>query len=623
MIAVRGPQGRHGPHIGSPPRASPRPLVPRSTPAYHGGPMTPPEYEVDFTVQAVENLVTQFSSALDFYRELVQNSIDAGSAAIDVWMEFLPASDSGADEGTIVIHVDDAGEGMNEAIIDQQLTRLFASSKDGDLTKIGKFGIGFVSIFAPDPRAVLLHTGRGGEAWEVLFHPDRSFTKTRLGSPVEGTQIALYLAGDRARYRELVQGSRDTLRRWCVHSEAEISFEDRSFGAGPEAINQPFEVPGECLTRSAAEGTEVVLAFHRQPEYGFYNKGLALTVSRDGQTLLGEHAARLAHVGFKVKSRYLEHTLSRDTVVREGNFFKAIELVLAAADGPLQAALVRELAELAARPAWTLADLRRYGELLGFLASEPEPAIARHDERPLLRTVDGRAISLAQLWDAAREDRRVFCSDAVGPLEEQLIAAGTPVLLRVGSRGDSPVAAHGGAAVLAARDAAHRHRRSLRGRLAALGLPLAAPDLQVTAPEAAFVRVALISASAEEQRLVDAAAALLTAIDAGYRRLIVCQLDDGGPLFVLGRSIAPMMQRPPDGSLFHEKRPRRPEAAVHRGHPLFQRWLALARHAPALAAYCLAKDLLLSEDRLLGRDVALMAAARPEEAAARRHGGRR
>ena len=202
MIAVRGPQGRHGPHIGSPPRASPRPLVPRSTPAYHGGPMTPPEYEVDFTVQAVENLVTQFSSALDFYRELVQNSIDAGSAAIDVWMEFLPASDSGADEGTIVIHVDDAGEGMNEAIIDQQLTRLFASSKDGDLTKIGKFGIGFVSIFAPDPRAVLLHTGRGGEAWEVLFHPDRSFTKTRLGSPVEGTQIALYLAGDRARAAE-------------------------------------------------------------------------------------------------------------------------------------------------------------------------------------------------------------------------------------------------------------------------------------------------------------------------------------------------------------------------------------------------------------------------------------
>lgn len=583
----------------------------------------PPEFEVDFTVQAVENLVTQFSSALDFYRELVQNSIDAGSDAIDVWMEFLPAGDGSTDEGTIVIHVDDAGEGMNEAIIDNQLTRLFSSSKDGDLTKIGKFGIGFVSIFAPDPRAVLLHTGRGGEAWEVIFHPDRSFTKTRLHTPVEGTQISLYIAGDRARYRELVQGSRETLRRWCVHSEAEISFEDRSFGAGPEAINQPFEVPGECLTRSAAEGTEVVLAFHRQPEYGFYNKGLALTVSRDGPGLLGEHASRLAHVGFKVKSRYLEHTLSRDTVVREGNFFKAIELILAAADGPLQAALVAELEALGARPAWSIADLRRYGELLGFLASEPERAIARHDERPLLRTVDGRATSLAKLWDAAREDRRVFCSDAVGPLEEHLLAAGIPVLLRAGVSHDSAVASHGVAAVLTARYASHRHRRTLRGRLAALGLPLADPELQVTTPEAAFLRVAAVTPTPEEQRLVDAAAALLTDIDAGYRRMIVCMLDDGGPLFVLGRTIAPMMQRPPDGALFHEKRPRRPEAAVHRAHPLFQRWLALQRQAPALAAYCLAKDLLLSEDRLLGRDVALMAAARPDEAAAPARGGRR
>ena len=57
-----------------------------------------PEFEVDFTVQAVENLVTQFSSALDFYRELVQNSIDAGSAAIEVWLEFL-ATDQGGDAG--------------------------------------------------------------------------------------------------------------------------------------------------------------------------------------------------------------------------------------------------------------------------------------------------------------------------------------------------------------------------------------------------------------------------------------------------------------------------------------------------------------------------------------------
>jgi hypothetical protein len=573
-----------------------------------------PGLDVDVTVAAVESLVTQFSSALDFYRELVQNSIDAGSAAVEVWLEYIPGAE---DEGTIAVHVDDFGEGMNEEIIDHQLTRLFASSKDGDLTKIGKFGIGFVSIFAPGPKAVLLHTGRGGEAWEVCFEADRSFVKTRIDGPVEGTQITLFLPGDRARYRQLVADSRATLRRWCAHSDVEVSFEDRSHGDGPEVINQPFGAAGECPVAAAHEGTEVVLAYHREPEYGFYNKGLALAVGRDGPALLGEHAPRLAHIGFKVKSRWLEHTLSRDTVVREGNFERAMQLVLRAADGPLQAGLVAALEELGRRPHWTLAELGRHAELLDFLAREPEAALHRWEDRPLLRLVDGRALGLAAVWDAAVEDRRVFVSDGLGPLEEALLAAGTPVLLGAPSARDAPPPA----AALVVRYAQSRHRRSLRGRLGALGLPFGPPELLVSTPDAAFLRVRLVDPDPDEARLVAAAAALLADVGAGYRRLAVCVLDGGGPLFVLGRALAPLMQRPPAGRVWLDRRPRRPEAAVDRGHPLFRRWLALQARSPALAAYCLAKDLLLVEDRLLGRDLELMAAARPDERA--RHGGRR
>lgn len=581
-----------------------------------------PELEVDLTVQAVENLVTQFSSALDFYRELVQNSIDAGSASVEVWLEFTVGAE---DEGTIAIHVDDFGEGMNEEIIDNQLTRLFASSKDGDLTKIGKFGIGFVSIFAPGPRAVLLHTGRGGEAWEVMFDADRTFAKTKIDGPVEGTQITLYLTGDRARYRQIVADSRTTLRRWCSHSDVDVTFEDRTDGRGPELINEPFAVPGECLVTADQEGTQAVLAFHDQPEYGFYNKGLALTVSRDGPGLLGELAPRLAHVGFKVKSRYLEHTLSRDTVVREGNFIKALQLIVQAADGPLHAALLQALADLVARPAWSTADLGRYHALVGYLAREPIDALGRCDDRPLLRLVDGKAITLAAAWDAACEDRRVFLGDAVGPLAEHLLATGTPVLLGLRPRGDSdlgPLSAYGPVAALIDRYARLRHDRSLRGLLGKIGLPFGPPELLFSAPEAAFLRVLQVDATAEETTLINHAADLLTAVGAGYRRLVACALDgSGGPLFVLGRQLAPVMQRPPAGRLYVDGRPRRPEAAVDRGHPLFRRWLALARTAPAMAAYCLAKDLLLVEDRLLGRDIALMAHALPEEL--RRHGGRR
>src|SRR5690554_3318390 len=189
----------------------------------------------------IENLVTQFSSPLDCFRELAQNAMDAGSQVVEVWTEFIPGADF---IGTIALHVDDFGEGMDEHIIDTYLTQLFSSAKEGDLTKVGKFGIGFVSVFALEPRAVLVQTGRGGEYWEVLFHEDRTFTKTRLDVPVEGTQITIFLVGDIQRYRELVQGTRERLKFWCAHSETEITFEDRSQNtdafAEPERINEPF-----------------------------------------------------------------------------------------------------------------------------------------------------------------------------------------------------------------------------------------------------------------------------------------------------------------------------------------------------------------------------------------------
>src|SRR6478609_2793970 len=108
--------------------------------------------------QALANLVNQFARPLDFLRELAQNSIDAGSPRIDVSVSFTPPSPEET-HGVLRIQVDDYGEGMDEDTIDNQLTRLFSSSKEHDLTKIGKFGIGFTSIFAIRPEAVLLRTG--------------------------------------------------------------------------------------------------------------------------------------------------------------------------------------------------------------------------------------------------------------------------------------------------------------------------------------------------------------------------------------------------------------------------------------------------------------------------------
>ena len=64
----------------------------------------------------------------------------------------------------------------------------------------------------------------------MLFDEDRSFIKSDLEAPVEGTQITLFLVGDIQRYQELVREIPLILKRWCVHSEVEITFEDDAGG---------------------------------------------------------------------------------------------------------------------------------------------------------------------------------------------------------------------------------------------------------------------------------------------------------------------------------------------------------------------------------------------------------
>ena len=104
---------------------------------------------------ALEKLVKQFADPFDCLRELVQNAMDAGTPRVEVWLQYQPTADG---REVVEIHIDDFGGGMDETIIDGRLTKMFASTKEDDLTKIGKFGIGFTSVFALEPDAVLLHT---------------------------------------------------------------------------------------------------------------------------------------------------------------------------------------------------------------------------------------------------------------------------------------------------------------------------------------------------------------------------------------------------------------------------------------------------------------------------------
>ncbi len=347
---------------------------------------------------ALELLIGQFTQPLAFLRELVQNSLDAGSNRVDVAVRFEEA------QGCAVVEVADTGEGMDREIIDQQLTRLFSSSKEGDFTKIGKFGIGFVSVFAVHPQAVVVDTARGGEAWRVLFHPDRTFDRIALDEMVDGTRVQVYVPTARQKLEQFRRECRDTVVYWCRHCEVEIRFDGR-------ALNQPFALDAPYQFHHAVPGTEVVVApsDDPRPTFGFYNRGL---------TLLEGRGSPLPGVAFKIRSRYLEHTLTRDQVIQDEHFEKAMRIVREVALKKMPLQLFQDLQEAPTTPLWAAAT-----QVLGW---RDLPVAVR---RAPVFTLLGGARASAQ--DLGQGDSPCYTTEP-GELATASVALGERVLLVTG-----------------------------------------------------------------------------------------------------------------------------------------------------------------------------------------------
>lgn len=338
---------------------------------------------------ALEMLIRQFSQPLACLRELVQNAIDAGTNQLEVSL-----SEQGE---RVCLSVRDTGEGMTRKIIETQLTRLFASSKDGDLTKVGKFGIGFVSVFGLHPLAVVVDTGRNGECWRILFHPDRSFELLSLPQRVEGTVIHLHLPKGSTSFEQKLRLVAHTLIYWCKHCRVEISLNGRLLSQ-PFRLNLPFQVEHE------QSGTRMVLALTREAENfaGFYNQGL---------TLLEGICSPLPYLSFKVDSRYFEHTLTRDNVVHDEDYEKALQLI-------------RQSVETRVAPA-LFERLRGGGDDWSLLDSLSQLGVSFEDA-PLFVDLHGQFHSLSQLrkFQLSHQSESDLLSENLSP---------TQLVLRSGS----------------------------------------------------------------------------------------------------------------------------------------------------------------------------------------------
>jgi hypothetical protein len=362
---------------------------------------------------ALDNLVNQFSDPMSFFRELIQNALDAGSPEIEIWFEFQDGPEGKA--GIMIVHVDDFGEGMDREIIDSRLTRLFSSSKDGDLTKIGRFGIGFVSVFAIKPDAVCVDTSRGGENWRVLFGRDRTFHLIQRDEPEDGTKIRIIKTATPEEFAEFEQRAREVVTYWCKHATAEIRFEG-------EPVNQPFDVDCPVKVSYDADGTAVAVGFPADagPFFGFYNKGL---------TLHEGHEDLLGGLVFKINSRYLEHTLTRDNVLRDDNFHKAMEIAQDLADGPLLDELYDQLADAVAHGR-TGPELEFLYATLGTVLEAGKAHPRDVDDRVFFKTVRGGEATVSAIRRAQRKGR-LLVDTKDSPLIEALETHQESIVLAV------------------------------------------------------------------------------------------------------------------------------------------------------------------------------------------------
>ncbi len=286
---------------------------------------------------ALEKLIQQFAQPMSFLRELVQNSLDAGTTQVEV------AVGSDAPSGLLFVQVRDNGQGMDEQTIDTKLTKLFSSTKEDDLTKIGKFGIGFVSIFAVDPELVVLETGCDGESWRLLFKRDRSFEKRQLHQRVEGTSVTLYLPKDFRTLPQLINEARETVTFWCKYSHTEILFNG-------SVVNQDFGFAEDDYQFFFREqNTSAVLApsISETGFEGYYNRGL---------TLLESESSPFSHLKFRVRSPYLEHTLSRDNILQDENFQRVMSQIKGAAYKDMPIDIFERLSQQPSEVLWRAAN---------------------------------------------------------------------------------------------------------------------------------------------------------------------------------------------------------------------------------------------------------------------------
>ena len=352
----------------------------------------------------VGDVIAQFADIYAFYRELVQNSIDAGTPSVQIVIGY----DRSAQQ--ITVEVRDRGEGMTRDILENQLLVLFRSTKEKDDTKIGKFGIGFASVLAPNPDVVSVHTARDGRRLTLHLYRDLSYELFDAGPATQtGTTVALAISMKPQEVAEFARKSLDALHRWCRHATVPIEVVEQH-GEKPVTtrIDKPLGLSKTLVevTKTTDGGQLTVVVGIGATYTGFFNHGLMLHETTE--PLVGAFAV-------KIQDARLGHTLSRDDVRRDSHFEHAIDFARDVARNELVRATETKLRELA-----EAANLDGLEPLMGAAIAAELPLSRWY--MPLVEEIgEQRTIDLGA-------HKHAWASVRASPLTEALAATNTPVV---------------------------------------------------------------------------------------------------------------------------------------------------------------------------------------------------
>lgn len=210
-------------------------------------------------------------------RELLQNARDARARSV----RFA----SRVEQGELQVACRDDGDGMTFEHARRYLFRLYASSKDGRRGQAGRFGVGFWSVLAWEPRSIVVRSWpRRGEPWEVeLDGQPELLARRRPAAAGHGTEVLLRRPATASETPGDLAAAVARYGRFLTRLDAPRQPLDVRVDAQPVA--RPFDLPAPRL-RFGGRGLRGVVALLDQPRVELLVRGLPVREAACLQDLL-------------------------------------------------------------------------------------------------------------------------------------------------------------------------------------------------------------------------------------------------------------------------------------------------------------------------------------------------